>query len=104
VAEAKGWPLSSSVMAGFAIENFLERFVMRANDKIAPGDFLGGEIEPGTFHHWCGPTSSDPKPGSSVPSNEPAPVDSNIADAATAVKAPATARPGAGKEITDNQS
>jgi hypothetical protein len=28
---------------------------MRANDQIVSGDFLGGELEGGTFHHWIPP-------------------------------------------------
>jgi hypothetical protein len=40
---------------------------MRANDRIVQGDFLGGEIEPGTFH---GTPLPKPQQGSSEPEQE----------------------------------
>ena len=79
---------------------------MRANDQIVKGDFLGGEIEPGTFHcNWPGPSFPETanESGSGTASDErvsPAPVRS----AASAAAADVLTDPDAGQEAIDAQA
>jgi hypothetical protein len=93
------WPV-------FAIKTFSTGVLMRANDQIVPGDFLGGEIEPGTFHcGWTGPSFPETvnESGSGTASDEQV-APAQVRSAAPAAAARVLTDPDAGQEAIDAQA